>query len=202
MAPLCPLVGVVGWLYFVVVTPMLRWLLVFTYRPAFDAGGDRWPYLHQMIMTSLYLGQFITSVTLLLKFNLVEGIIIGLCVIPTKIYNDYIKENFMPAFQDAALLQTSRLKRECHSCHNSSWTEREEYRRWLVDCHKASYVPTCLSGGTENLVTAEPCCVIASGSDGNGKDVDGEEEDEELRKLLKRQTTQRGGFLRRKQHDL
>ena len=57
LAPLCPLLGLVCLLYMIIVVPMLRWLLVFVYRPAFDGGGDKWPKLHHMIVTSLLLGQ-------------------------------------------------------------------------------------------------------------------------------------------------
>lgn len=57
LAPLCPLLGPICLLYMIIVVPMLRWLLVFGYRPAFDGGGDKWPKLHHMIVTSLLLGQ-------------------------------------------------------------------------------------------------------------------------------------------------
>lgn len=57
MAPLCPLLGSFGLIYFIVISPILRWLVVFTYRPQFDAGGIFWPKLHNVIITSLLLGQ-------------------------------------------------------------------------------------------------------------------------------------------------
>ena len=37
--------------------------------------------------------------------------------------------------------------------------DREKYRNWLVDCHKASYVPICLSGG-EDFLTVQPAVVV------------------------------------------
>lgn len=57
LAPACPVVAPAGMIYFIVVIPMLRWLLVFVYRPRFDGGGDKWPYLHDMVISSLILGQ-------------------------------------------------------------------------------------------------------------------------------------------------
>ena len=42
-----------------------------------------------------------------------------------------------------------------------------EFRRWLVDCHKASYVPTCLSGGHKNLVTTEPATTVVTAEEMN-----------------------------------
>jgi hypothetical protein len=57
LAPSCPVVAPAGMIYFIVVIPMLRWLLVFVYRPKFDGGGDKWPYLHDMVISSLILGQ-------------------------------------------------------------------------------------------------------------------------------------------------
>ena len=57
LAPLCPLIGPFALLYYIVISPMLRWLVVFAYRPRFDGGGDKWPKLHHIIVTSLLLGQ-------------------------------------------------------------------------------------------------------------------------------------------------
>jgi len=57
LAPLCPLIGPVAFIYYAIAAPMLRWLLVFTYRPKFDGGGDKWPELHHIIITSMLLGQ-------------------------------------------------------------------------------------------------------------------------------------------------
>ena len=57
MAPLCPLLGIFGLLYFIISSSITRWLLVFTYRPQFDSGGAKWPVLHHIIITSLIVGQ-------------------------------------------------------------------------------------------------------------------------------------------------
>ena len=57
LAPVCPLIGPFAFLYFVLLAPMVRWLVVFAYRPRFDSGGDKWPKLHHIVITSLLLGQ-------------------------------------------------------------------------------------------------------------------------------------------------
>lgn len=158
MAPMVPLLGPVCLLHFIIVSPILRWLLIFTYRPKFDSGGDKWPKLHHIIISSLLLGQFLTSLSFALKGNIVEGLIIGCCIIPTLIYNSTILSLFLKTYRDGGLVQAGRMHygRRRSSRSISSEMEREEFRRWLVDCHKASYVPTCLSGGHANFVTIEP----------------------------------------------
>jgi len=170
MAPLCPLLGIFGLLYFTIVSPMIRWLLVFTYRPNFDAGGAKWPALHHIIITSLILGQFITGLSFMLKGNIPEGFIVIFFILPTHMYSRILLDKFLRPFKEAALLQTGRLSQNPESSHNATLMEREEFRRWLVDCHKASYLPTCLSGGAKNLVTVEPCCVVPLSTDENGDD--------------------------------
>jgi len=219
LAPLCPLLGPICLLYMIIVVPMLRWLLVFGYRPAFDGGGDKWPKLHHMIVTSLLLGQVITAITLVLKQNVWEGFFIALFIIPTVLYNSIILEKYLRPYQDAALLQTSRMyyqygRDSNPSINTSSWLEQEEYRRWLVDCHKASYLPTCLSGGETNILTTEPAVVIAEGKESaiNIMDPRGDSEirnrndaKEDLRlrmKLMKRQKAQKGGILRRQRFNI
>ena len=97
------------------------------------------------------------------------------------------------AYSDTALLQTSRL-----DGGQKSYTqkEREEFRRWLVDCHKASYVPTCMLGSKENLLTVEPAVVIPK--DNTEKDCGGESSTLEPcgQMLMKRK--QKGGIYNRK----
>lgn len=61
LGPLCPLIGPFGLFYFIIIAPMIRWVLVFEYRPIFDGGGDKWPKLHHMIFTSVLLGQVSAS---------------------------------------------------------------------------------------------------------------------------------------------
>jgi hypothetical protein len=176
---------------------MIRWMLVFSYRPRFDGGGDKWPKLHKIIITSLLWGQLLTCLVFLLKMNILEGITIGLSIVPTLLYNDIILEKYLPPYKDAALLQTGRLHHNWSS-NSSSWQEREEMRRWLVDCHKASYVPTCLAGGNENLITAEPAVTEPTDDEQNDVDIN----ISSVRKFLERQSTQKGGIIRRQKFNV
>jgi hypothetical protein len=137
----------------------------------------------------------------MLKGNTVGGLIIGFCIIPTFLYNSIILEKFLRPYQDAALLQTGRLHYNWSSS-SSSWMEREELRRWLVDCHKASYVPTCLSGGSKNLLTAEPAITKATDEDIDTKDHANIANVESVRNLLIRQKAQKGGILRRQRFNI
>jgi hypothetical protein len=43
--------------------------------------------------------------------------------------------------------------------------KREEFRQFLVDAHKAAYIPVCIAGGATNILTAEPAVVIPSEND-------------------------------------
>jgi len=109
LAPICPLIGIYGMFYFIMFSPMLRWLLVFVYRPRWDGGGDKFPTLHHIIISSLLLGQLIIAFTLILKENIIEGLIMLFCIIPTLLFNNIILEKFLRPYEDAALLQAGRL---------------------------------------------------------------------------------------------
>lgn len=196
------MIGPFSFLYNVFIAPMLRWLLVFGYRPTFDGGGDKWPYLHHMIITSLLLGQLITGVTLCTKGNALEGFFILFLMIPTLVYNNIIFEKFNRPFQDAALLQSCRMYSgtDDPTAKTRSWLQREEYRRWLVDCHKASYLPTCLSGAETNLLTTEPAMVLVDGT--TATNSGDKNKNESIRNLFKRQDGQKGGILRRHQFNI
>lgn len=150
------------------------------------------------------------------------GLFIGLCIVPTLIYNSIILEKYLRPYQEAALLQSRRMYSHVgdSSAHTNTSLEQEEYRRWLVDCHKASYLPTALSGGTENLLTAEPAVVTSDGmasivetedirDDGlNGMEEESwdgkKKKDRNIipRTLLKRQKAQKGGILHRQRFNI
>ena len=157
LSPMVPIVAPIATIYFIVVQPMLRWLLIFVYRPRYDTGGERWPLCHQIVISSLIMAQILTSVTLALKGSLAGAVFIGFCTFPTFMFSLWTEDRFLRPYKDTALLQTSGLDGANDSFSES---QREEFRRWLVDCHKASYVPTCLLGSKENLLTVEPAVVI------------------------------------------
>jgi hypothetical protein len=73
------------------------------------------------------------------------------------------RDRFARAYNDAGLLQTSTLD-GWDTSKGSSREERQKYREWLLDCHKASFVPICLAG-ENNFFTAEPAVVVPLAND-------------------------------------
>ncbi len=65
---------------------------------------------------------------------------------------------------DAALLQTSQLDGWDNS-QPTSKEMREEYRKFLVDAHRAAYVPICLAGDLARGLTNEPAVVVPHPND-------------------------------------
>ena len=143
----------------------------------------------------------LTAVTLILKGNPFLGTAAGICIVPTLVYNSIIRDKFLRPFLDASLRYTGSLNRSHQEEQEGidSWMEREEFRRWLVDCHKAAYLPTCLSGGKKNLITAEPAMVIPKVSQQPPSPIGRDSivgSNRSLRNLLKRQEGQKGGIMR------
>ena len=61
LAPLCPVLAPFSTLYFMFIYPLLKWGHIFVYRPTFDAGGMRWPLLHNILMNSVIVSQVRTT---------------------------------------------------------------------------------------------------------------------------------------------
>jgi hypothetical protein len=57
LALACPLIAPVSLIYFLVFEPMLRWNLVFVYRPNHDGGGKRWPLIFHILISAMIVGQ-------------------------------------------------------------------------------------------------------------------------------------------------
>jgi hypothetical protein len=91
------------------------------------------------------------------------AILAGFAIIPTYTFDVVCKDRFYESYKNAGLVQTSDLD-GWNVTEQSSASWREGFRRWLVDCHKASYVPVCVNG-EDNFLTAEPAAVIATGRD-------------------------------------
>jgi hypothetical protein len=121
-----------------------------------------------------------------LKKAYLSAALAGVVILPTYWFSQTCKKKFLRSYNDAGLLQTSRLDGWDTSVPTSK-TMREEHRLWLVDCHKASYVPICLAG-SDSLLTVEPAAIVPT------------ERDEDRfhdRGILKKQRGQRGAvFLR------
>jgi len=155
IAPSCPIIAPIASVYYMLFIPMLRWLHIFVYRPWYDGGGHRLPVIHEIIISSLILGQWLTGSVLLLRQSFILGLITMLMSLPTYWFSAWTKEKFERSYEDAGLFQTSKLD---VLFTNGTMEEREKYRRWLVDCHKASYVPMCVLGG-EDFLTSQPAAV-------------------------------------------
>jgi hypothetical protein len=123
---------------------------------------------------------------MLLQLAYFSAICVGVAIIPTYVFSQMTKNRFLRAYQDAALLQTSRLD-GWDTSKPTSKAMREEYRRWLVDCHKASYIPICLAG-SDNFLTMEPAAVLLTTRD-TDRSADS--------RSLFRQSAQRGALFRR-----
>ena len=166
LAPASPIVAVVASIYFLVFTPMIRWLLIFVYRPDHDGGGRRWPLLFEMLISSMVLGQVFLTAMMALKRATGPATMAGLSIFPTLLFREYANNNFLRSYKDCGLLQTSTLDGWDRS-KPSTMASREEYRRWLVDCHRASFVPICVAGN-DSCITLEPSVVVP---DTNDRDV-------------------------------
>jgi hypothetical protein len=80
-------------------------------------------------------------------------------------YQLHAYSKYKRSYDDAALLQTALLD-GWDTTQPSPMEQREEFRRWLVDAHKAAFVPVCLFGlDTVGCLTAEPAVVIPMESD-------------------------------------
>lgn len=160
LAPQSPLVSVFALVYFLVMEPLMRRNLIYVYRPKFDAGGLRWVFIFDMIISACVLGIVLLTTQMLLKAAIGPAVIAALPVIPIILYSRHAKTKYLPAFRDAALLQTSLLD-GWDTSEGSSVEQREEFRQFLVDAHKAAYVPVCIAGSdTTGLLTAEPAVAV------------------------------------------
>ncbi len=94
----------------------------------------------------------------MLKKAYLLAIIALVSIIFTWSFKSVCKDTFEQSYTDAALLQTSELD-GWKVGQEMSFVERERYRKWVVDCHKASYVPVCVNA-EDDYLTSEPSVVI------------------------------------------
>lgn len=134
------------------------------YRPKFDSGGERWPFLSDMLITSLFMGQFLLTLQMVLREAYGPALIAACPAVPTYLTRNYLIKRFRRAYDDAGLLQTSLLDGWDNTIPTSV-ESREAFRQFLVDAHKAAYIPVCIAGGATNILTAEPAVVIPSEND-------------------------------------
>jgi hypothetical protein len=148
LAPAAPIIAPMAVLYFITCNPILRHTLIFTYKPVYDAGAIRFPFLFEMCISSLLVSQVLLATMILLKGAIAPAILAGLLSIPTLVFRRTAIRRFLNAYQEAALLQTSLLDGwdAPEDSYIRSLEGREEFRQFLVDCHKAAYLPACIAG--------------------------------------------------------
>jgi hypothetical protein len=92
-----------------------------------------------MSISALFVGELLLTVQMVLKQAAGPAAGAALMIVPTVMFSRGTKEKFLRSFQDAALLQTSLLD-GWDTSTEYSLEQREEFRRFLVDAHKAAYV--------------------------------------------------------------
>lgn len=161
LAPASPLVAPACFFYFLFCQPVLRRNSLFMYRPKYDGGGLRFPFIFDMAISALVVGQVLLCTSMALKQALGPAILAAVPIVPTILFSRNTKKKFLRAYQDAALLQTSLLD-GWNTAEETSEKERQEFRKFLVDAHKAAYVPVCIAGAEDedSFLTAEPAVVV------------------------------------------
>ena len=92
-----------------------------------------------MCISGLIVGEILLTVQMALKQAVGPAILAAMTIGPTFLFSKGTKEQYLRAFQDAALLQTSLLD-GWDTAMEYSVDNREEFRQFLVDAHKAAYV--------------------------------------------------------------
>jgi len=160
LAPASPLVAPAALAYFLFCEPLLRRNVIFVYRPRYDDGGLRWMFVFDMIVSALVVGQILLALQMGLKNALGPGLIATAAIPATIWFQWYCKKRYEPAFENTALLRTPLLD-GWDSLDNMSMDRREEHRRFLIDAHKAAYIPVCIAGSeSAAILTDTPATVV------------------------------------------
>jgi len=185
VAPVAPLLAPFALVSFLYMQPLLRRNALYAYRPQFDAGGFRWIFLSDIIITCLLTGQLVLAIMMGLKIAIGPAVMAALPLIPTIMFKQDLHHQYKRAYEDAALLQTSQLDGWDSQDNIMSFSQREEFRRFLVDCHKAAYIPACLVCTELKEMSFEPAEVVRL------------ESDPVERGMLRRTKARKGGLNRR-----
>jgi len=164
LTPVSPLLAPAALLYNLFCTPLWRRNLIYMYRPNFDTGGLRWPFLSDVFLSAICISQVLLTTTMALKQALGPAIMSSLVLIPVYLHRRSTRKRYLRSYMDAALLQTSQLDGWDNTLPTSKEV-REEYRKFLVDAHRAAYVPICLAGEQASGLTSEPAVVVPHPND-------------------------------------
>jgi hypothetical protein len=110
------------------------------------------------------MGQFLLTLQMVLANAYGPALFAAFPALPTYLYRTFLVNCFRKAYDDAGLLQTSLLDGWDNAIPTSG-EKREEFRQFLVDAHKAAYIPVCIAGGATNILTAEPAVVLPTEND-------------------------------------
>jgi Calcium-dependent channel, 7TM region, putative phosphate len=166
LAPASPLLAPCALIYFLICGPLTTRNLIFVYRPNLDAGGARWPFLFEILMSSLFVGQIMMFAMMTLKRAYGPALAAMIPFIPCIVFRDAMRYTYLRPFTDASLYHTAELD-GLDLKEPTSPELRETYRRFLVDAHKAAYVPVCLTRSNSRneeersyVFTSEPACIV------------------------------------------
>lgn len=159
MTPISPLLAPASLLYFLFCAPLWRRNCIYMYRSTFDSGGIKWPILSDIFISAMYASQILLGTTMILKQAFLPAFLTFLSLIPIYYHRKAVMKKYYRQYKDVALLQTSDLDMVDNTLATSR-KQREEYRKFLVDAHKAAYVPICLAGEIASGLTFEPADVI------------------------------------------
>jgi len=159
-----PLVAPVTMCYYLFAAPIHRWNLIFLYKPEYDGGGLRWPFAFDAFISSLVLAQCCLALSIAIKGALGAALFAILPLPITILFRYRTRKKYLRAYLDAGLIQMSRLDGwDNHSLRSKR--ARENFREFLVDAHKAAYMPMFIAGTTANPLTMEAAGVIATAND-------------------------------------
>ena len=130
LAPASPLVAPFALLYFLYCAPLWRRNCLFVYRPKFDSGGSRWPFLSEVFIWSMVVGQILLTTMMALKEAVGPAIFAALPIIPTLLFRKMSRHRFLKSYMDAGLLQTSLLD-GWDTAVPTDMEKREEFRQFL-----------------------------------------------------------------------
>ena len=158
LAPAAPLVAPVTFMYFFFGAPLLKRNLIFMYRPKYDAGGRHWPFLFDMMISSLCVGEILMVTMMALRRAVGPAVLASIPIVPTIMFRLAMRSRYLQAYRDTSLYHASDL--DGWDVHDDTSMEiRSDFRKFLVDAHKAAYVPVCLARSDE-VLTVEPALVV------------------------------------------
>merc|ERR1719362_444273 len=139
-----PVMAPAAVLFFLVSEPIMRRCFIYVYLPEFDGGGFRWPFLSDMCYSSMICGQVYLFVLIFFKRAIGPSFASFITLIPTALYRKLTLDRYHRAYIDTCLLLTSNLDM-INPEKPSTMKERESFREFLVDAHKAAYIPVCIA---------------------------------------------------------